>query len=105
MDGGRRRRSEKPYNGIWMRKWGKWVAEIREPNKLSRIWLSSYNTPVAKTRAYNTAVFYLCHLTTKLNFPDHLFSDAILKDLSTAAIKEKAVAVGANVDALQESMR
>ncbi|KAL8542149.1 hypothetical protein ACS0TY_003127 [Phlomoides rotata] len=50
---------DKPYRGIRMRKWGKWVAEIRETNKRSRIWLDSYSSPVAAVRAYDTAVFHL----------------------------------------------
>ncbi|XP_031125148.1 ethylene-responsive transcription factor ERF008-like [Ipomoea triloba] len=36
------------YKGIRMRKWGKWVAEIRETN--TRLWLGSYHTPVAAAR-------------------------------------------------------
>ncbi|KAG6401245.1 hypothetical protein SASPL_138095 [Salvia splendens] len=108
MDGGsgaarvsnRRRSGEKPYKGIRMRKWGKWVAEIREPNKRSRIWLGSYSTAVAAARAYDTAVFYLRGPTAKLNFPDQIVAvGGALSDLSAASIRKKAAEVGARVDA------
>ncbi|KAL3616135.1 hypothetical protein CASFOL_040025 [Castilleja foliolosa] len=95
-----RRRSEKPYKGIRMRKWGKWVAEIREPNKRSRIWLGSYSTAVAAARAYDTAVYYLRGPTAKLNFPGEIAA-AGMKDLSAASIRKMAAEVGARVDALQ----
>ncbi|KAI3451997.1 hypothetical protein Pfo_008662 [Paulownia fortunei] len=95
-----RRRGDKPYKGIRMRKWGKWVAEIREPNKRSRIWLGSYSTPVAAARAYDTAVYYLRGPNAKLNFPDEISAGG-LKDLSAASIRQKAAEVGARVDALQ----
>ncbi|KAI3773753.1 hypothetical protein L1987_48285 [Smallanthus sonchifolius] len=91
----------KPYRGIRMRKWGKWVAEIREPNKRSRIWLGSYSSPVAAARAYDTAVFYLRGPSARLNFPDSIGHDGELDDLSAASIRKKAMEVGAKVDALQ----
>lgn len=84
-----------------MRKWGKWVAEIREPNKRSRIWLGSYSSPVAAARAYDTAVFYLRGPSARLNFPDSIGDDGDLHDLSSASIRKKATEVGAKVDALQ----
>ncbi|XP_030537836.1 ethylene-responsive transcription factor RAP2-1-like [Rhodamnia argentea] len=97
-----RQQAEKPFRGIRMRKWGKWVAEIREPNKRSRIWLGSYTTPVAAARAYDTAVFYLRGPSARLNFPELLFQeDEEPRDLSAASIRKKATEVGARVDALQ----
>ncbi|KAF8098463.1 hypothetical protein N665_0266s0031 [Sinapis alba] len=97
--GGRKR--GKPYKGIRMRKWGKWVAEIREPNKRSRLWLGSYSTPEAAARAYDTAVFYLRGPTATLNFPGLIPSieRSSAEDMSAAAIRRKATEVGAAVDA------
>ncbi|KAL6651918.1 hypothetical protein ACP70R_010843 [Stipagrostis hirtigluma subsp. patula] len=101
------------YRGVRMRKWGKWVAEIREPHKRTRIWLGSYATPVAAARAYDTAVFYLRGRSARLNFPDEIPAlapaegeprDADGGTLSAASIRKKAIEVGSRVDALQTGM-
>ncbi|CAD6259318.1 unnamed protein product [Miscanthus lutarioriparius] len=93
------------YRGVRMRKWGKWVAEIREPHKRTRIWLGSYATAVAAARAYDTAVFYLRGRSARLNFPDEIPSLALSEGtLSAASIRKKAIEVGSRVDALQTGM-
>ncbi|CAL0307689.1 unnamed protein product [Lupinus luteus] len=75
------------FRGVRQRPWGRWAAEIRDPNQRKRVWLGTFDTAEEAATVYDKAAVELKGPNAITNFP-------------TAAKEEEVVTQAVTVESL-----